>query len=244
MTGPTPDQIGRIIGRIRFGANVDNFEFQPSIAIVAKDLRDLAMGLSDFTVPLTKSIGQVMIPSISQNFRQGGRPTWTPLAQTTIEKHRLKKGYGPKPILVRSGRLRDTATSFSIWSINKVSAVIKQLPPQVWYGNVHQEGYGALGASGTSWFKPYQRRAVQLLGTEASRLAVQRKAWDIFDQALLARGPRVGKGSVEIPQRRFVVYQDKDITDIQQVFYDWMDELIVRLGKFHPGGARGPHPQT
>jgi hypothetical protein len=35
---------------------------------------------------------------------------WTPLAQSTI-RQRLRQGYGPSPILVRSGTLRDNVAS-------------------------------------------------------------------------------------------------------------------------------------
>jgi len=248
MSGATRDYLSQAVGLLRFGANVQGFEFTPSIAIVAKDLMKLAMALKDFRVPLTRSVKQVMMPSIEQTFATGGRGEWEPLAPNTVQKHRAKLGLGPTPILVRRGRLKAAATSFNIWSINPISAVVKALPKNVWYGNIHQLGYGDYGVSASSkasasWFKPYQDAARKVLvkrsatgraSSEFSRATVDNVAWQIFNKRLLNFGPGVRKGQMAIPPRRFIVFQEDDFTQIQRIFYDWLDEQIVLKGGWPP----------
>src|SRR5687767_7819156 len=84
-SGYTRDYLARGVGLLRFGANLDHFEFKPSISILARDLRNLSLALRDFTTPLQRSVREVMIPSIRENFQRGGRPPWPRLAQTTVE---------------------------------------------------------------------------------------------------------------------------------------------------------------
>jgi len=156
-------------------------------------------------------------------------------------------------ILIRTGKLRAAATSFSIWSINEVSAVVKDLPDNVKYGYVHQEGYGQTGAAkvvggsgsiggrktggkGTAdWFKPYLVRARMALGPKAFSDEVEYTAWKLFDRRHEMPGQHIGFRQIVIPQRRFIMWQDEDMVKAQEIFYEWMDVEIVRLGKFYPG---------
>src|SRR5258705_328905 len=177
QSGQTRDYLSHAVGLLRFGANVQGFEFHPSIALIAKDLRSLANGLTDYRVPLKQCVDEVFIPSIRKNFQVGGRPSWEPLAQNTIDKHRDKLGLGATPILVRSGALRQNATSDEIWSINAVSAVIKDLPDDVWYGVVHQGGKVSGGNKAGKWFEPYKVRARNLLGPNVAKSRVEKLAW-------------------------------------------------------------------
>jgi phage gpG-like protein len=147
--------------------------------------------------------------------------------------------YGAKPVLVRRGKLRGAATSFEIWSIGETSATVRDLPPAVWYGKVHQAGYAGGTATSTKWFEPYRIRAKLALGPKATKSMINTAAMAIFDRRLEGRqGSGIftpTKGEVNIPQRQFIMFQDQDIEAIQKIFYEWIDDQIVRYGKFVPG---------
>lgn len=188
----------------------------PSIGLVAKDLNRLGLGIQSFKEPITKSIRQVMMPSIRRNFDVGGRPPWEPLAEYTINV-RGESG----PILVRSGKLKKGASSFGIWSISDTSAAVKGLPSSIWYGAVHQAGSGSFGG--------YIARAKADLGRGATATDIVRQAFSILDTE---RGGAGNHRKVNIPQRQFIMYQEDDIDDIQQIFYEWMVEQSIKLGRF------------
>lgn len=235
INGQMRDYLMKALGLLRFGANIEaaSFEFTPSIGIVARDLEKLRIGLNDFRVPLEKAIKLVMIPSIRENFDVGGRPPWEPLdMKTTVGKHRKTA----KPILVRTGKLKSAATSFQIWSITAGAATIKSLPNNVWYGYVHQEGLKGQGNVEGGWFMRYQAQARGILNAGGGRRArqkdIDRLAWQIFDTESASN---LRRNEPNIPQRRFVMFQAEDVSKIQEIFYDWIDEQIVKLGKFVPG---------
>lgn len=236
ISGLMRDYLAHAVGLLRFGANVYGFEFTPSISIIARDLRNLQNGLTNYKTPLEQAVKEVLIPSIEQNFAEGGRPPWEPLDQATVDKHRSKIGMGATPILVRTGLLYRVATNFNIWTINQTSAVIKELPSIVWYGNVHQQGLSEGATGSKSWFKAYQVRAQNALGPHVtSQKKIDAKAWQIFDEHVAMGGMRGQKGKMNIPQRRFIVWQEEDFVKVQAIFYDWMDDVIVRRGRFIPG---------
>lgn len=114
-----------------------SLSFHPSLAIVAGRIDKLGLNIHSFKEPLQKSIKDVMIPSIRKNFDAGGRPTWSPLAPSTLA---AKSGSG---ILIETGALRKTMGYQNIWTITRDYAIIKDLPESVWYGKVHQAGMGS-----------------------------------------------------------------------------------------------------
>jgi phage gpG-like protein len=158
-----------------------------------------------------------MMPSIRKNFDVGGRPEpgWEPLADYTVEV----RG-SAQPILVRSGALKRTASSFNIWSIGETSAAIKQLPSTVWYGNIHQEGYGSLG-----------QKARKLLGGQASAASVAEVASRLFEQSGATREKGRRETKFVIPQREFALFQESDIEKIQEIFADWMEDRADQVGR-------------
>jgi phage gpG-like protein len=127
------------------------FEFKPSIGLSAKRIDKLGMDIRSFREPLKRSIQRVLAPSFKKNFIAGGRPDrWEPLAEETV-KFRALQGYGPTPILVRSGKLAKTIQQFNIWNVNDTQAAITDLPDKVWYGKVQQGGlvkHGRTAAAG------------------------------------------------------------------------------------------------
>jgi len=189
------------------------WSFHPAPGIVAKDIERLGLDIRSFRVPLVRAIRLVMMPSIRKNFEQGGRPEpgWEPLAEYTIQV----RG-DAWPILVRSGALKRTASSFNVWSITETTASIRQLPTRVWYGNIHQSGYGSL--------MDVARRE---LGARAEPRDIQSRALQLF------LGARPGRQQTKtvIPQREFALFQVQDIEAIQEIFADWMEERADRVGR-------------
>ncbi len=206
-----------IYGGVKFLRILDvGWEFQPAPGIIAKDIDRLGIDIRSYREPLTRAIRRVMMPSIRKNFDMGGRPEpgWDPLAEYTIKQ----RNGSAWPILVRSGSLRRVATSFSIWSINEQTAAIKELPSKVWYGNLHQEGYGSL-----------ENVARKQLGRGATKAAIQQKALEIFHGTSATPGAMQTK--VVIPQREFAMFQEEDQDAIQEIFADWMEERADRVGR-------------
>lgn len=111
-------------------------EFSRDALILANDLQSFAAyGIRSFREPLTKSVREVIIPSIRNNFAAEGRPSWEPLAPTTV----LSRG-ASGPILNRTGRLLKVATQFNIWTYTRDSATITGIDSRVKYAGYHQGG--------------------------------------------------------------------------------------------------------
>lgn len=117
------------------------FDFQPAPAIMATQFDTLGTNVKSFREPLARSIREVMAPSLATNFAVGGRPTWNDLMPATVTR-RAALGYGPTPVLVRTGKLKRVAGQQNLWTIDGPggTAAITSLPETVWYGQVHQTG--------------------------------------------------------------------------------------------------------
>lgn len=210
-------QIKLAVGGLRFDRDiVANWQVRPSIGLVAKDVERLGVDIRSFKEPLTRAVKRVMIPSIRKNFDVGGRPPWEPLAEATIKL----RGYSAWPILVRSGKLRKGATQLNIWDIGLTSATVRKLPDNIWYGAVHQAGTGSFG--------PYMEAAKKQLGRGATTRDITKRAFALMEQKRGAKGQR----KVSIPQRRFILYQEDDIDDINDIFVEWLEERIRAVGRF------------
>lgn len=205
------------VGGLRFDENIValGWTFTPSIGLVARDVEKLGLDIRSFKEPLTRSIKRVVIPSVRKNFAAGGRPEWPALAPDTV-----KLRGDSWPILVRSGRLRKAATQFNIWTISETAATVKSLPSNAWYGALHQAGIGGFGG--------YLSAAKARLGTGARPVEVTKLAFKLLDEA---KGPG-GHYKVAIPARPFIMYQEEDIDNIQEVFADWLAERARKVGRF------------
>lgn len=201
-----------------------NWSFHPSIGIVARDVDRFGLAIESQREPLTRAVKQVMQPSIARNFRESGRPAWEPLAPFTLQQ-KAKAGVSDvgRP-LHRSGRLEKGATSFRIWTITDNAATVKSLPDSIWYGAVHQEGYGSFGS--------FIKQAESNLGKGAGFRDVVRHAFEILDE--VRGGPR-GHRKIVIPQRRFIMFQEEDLDNIQEIFADWLEREARRVGRFGVG---------
>lgn len=115
----------------------------PSAAILETDFKTLGLTVRSFREPLNRIVREVAIPSIRENFEQGGRPGWRPLAQTTREI-RSRQGYTPDDPLWRSAVLVNAATQVSDWTVTSEAAFISNLPERAWYGVLHDQGLGGM----------------------------------------------------------------------------------------------------
>lgn len=219
MTQPITSSAAKLSvgGGLRFRGNVSmGWQVTPSIGLVARDIDKLGLDIRSFKKPLTDSVKKVIIPSIRKNFDVGGRPPWEDLSEATI-----KLRGSAWPILRRTGRLRRGATQFNIWDIGQESATVRKLPPGVWYGALHQQGFGGFG----TFMSAAQKRA----GRGATSSEVLGMAFGMMEEA---RGGPGGERAVRIPQRRFIMLQEDDVDDIQEIFLDWLLDRARRVGKF------------
>jgi len=195
---------------------IPEWDLEPSIGIAAGRIKRLGLDIRSFKEPLTTAIKTVVIPSIRKNFDEGGRPTpWEPLAEFTIKM----RHYQAWPILRRTGALRKAATQFNIWTVSTTSAAIRSLPQKVWYGYVHQAGYGS--------FSLFTTEASKRLGPGASQKDVNNEAFKLMD-AVRGEGRAA---AIHIPARPFIMFQQEDFEKITAVFYEWMVSRAERVGR-------------
>lgn len=189
---------GAPVKGLKLDPNLLQFEFKPSIGIVAKRIDKLGVDIRSFREPLKRAVQQVMIPSIRKNFDEEGRPNpWEPLSEYTV-----KLRGNDSPILDRSGKLKRNMGFLSIWTITPTFATIKDLPQRIWYGKLQQAGFGGFAA------------------------VVQRHQVD-FREALSHVGTS-SDAKVHMPARPFVMIQSEDSDAITAVFSKWLDERITR----------------
>lgn len=150
--------------------------FTPSLRIVAARIDKLGLDIRSFRVPLKRCVKDVIIPSIQQNFEVGGRPTWAPYADVTTEIHQ-EMGEDLGDMLVKSGKLKQTMSYQNLWTITKDEASLDDLPPNVWYGKIHQAGYGGKGGKGSIPARPF----VMLQEDDEQKIV------DVFDKWLVER---------------------------------------------------------
>src|SRR5690349_1241826 len=130
--------------------------FKPSLSVIRRDLLLLSVDLRSLHEPLKRSVQQVIIPSIRANFDAQGRPAWAPYAASTIEFHEMLGIDMSRSMLDKTGALKRTATTLAIWTIGKEDATLNSLPPNVWYGNLHQTGgKGGKGPKGIMPARPF-----------------------------------------------------------------------------------------
>ena len=171
-------------------------EFEPSIGFMARRVNKLGADIRSFKEPLLRSI-KYMGSSFDMNFQKGGRPEkWQDLADETWKKKRGK-------ILDETGALRKAVKQLNIWTVSRDSAFVNDLPDKVWYGKVHQQGWGG------------QQVTVPNIGLGGAGQTTT-------VTADLAEGG--------IPQRRFIMMQDEDIIIIERIFTDYLGERVLANG--------------
>jgi phage gpG-like protein len=213
------------------GLRIDNgilaFEFSPSIGILARDIDKMGVDIRSFREPLRRAIKEVMIPSFMKNFQVGGRPSWEPLSEATLNLRASLHGKSGSQILVKTGKLKQNMGYTTMWDITQESAAIKQLPERVWYGVVHQGGYGTTAAKTTSLIKAAMKKGKRLSPADANKQVMA--GIDAKIKEAMQTGMKIKSGPA-IPARPFVVIQDEDEDNIVKVFEEWLDERLVRAG--------------
>jgi phage gpG-like protein len=208
---------------LRLDEGIAAFEFKPSIGILARDIDKLGIDIRSFREPLMRAIKQVMIPSFRQNFEEEGRPAWESLSEAT-EVLREREGTSG-PILNRTGKLKRVAQQINIWTVTRESATIRDLPAKVWYGKVHQGGFGGMGPRINAEMSKAKKRGERISPAEAGRRATRQ-----LDVELLGGKGGGGKATVNIPARPFIVFQEEDMDGVYEVFQRWLEErLMVHL---------------
>lgn len=83
--------------------------------LVATELafRELGIRMQSFREPLERSVKDVIIPAISENFATEGHGTWPKLAPTTVE-NKSRNGF-PSRMLVRTKAMIIAATQQNTW---------------------------------------------------------------------------------------------------------------------------------
>ena len=124
-------------------------EFSPPLGLVAR-AHESAGDMRGAKAELERIRDNVIIPSIKQNFKMGGRPRpWKELSSETIMR-RNRDGFASGPILRRSHRMYESATAKARFTIgvDKAQHVMTlsygtgsgAFPQRTWYGPVHQLG--------------------------------------------------------------------------------------------------------
>src|SRR5687767_1450905 len=212
----TGSQIKLSAGGLRFDREITaGWQISPSLGLVAGDVHRFGLAIQSLREPVIKSITDVMIPSIRRNFDEEGRPSWEPLSDITVKLRGTAH-----PILKASGALERGVTQISIWRIGEESATIQSLPQSIWYGALHQSGYGTFGK--------YVEAAKKELGKGARPSQVTKLAFELMDEA---RGAKK-QSKIVIPRRRFLMFQDDDIDDIMQIFAEWLEDKAREVGRF------------
>lgn len=111
------------------------FDWQPPITLLANGFDTMGTSVKSFKEPLTRSVREVINPSIATNFAVGGRPPWTPLSPLTV----FKKGHAT--ILIESGRLAKVAPQMKSWSIDGIAGEARLDSVSAPYGVYHQNGF-------------------------------------------------------------------------------------------------------
>ena len=99
------------------------------------DLFSYARTFGDMREPLTRSVHEVVIPSIGMNFVVGGRPQWQALSL-----NRVARRGSATPILIDKGQLIKAALSKTSWRITNDTADMSPLDNKVPYAKYHQTG--------------------------------------------------------------------------------------------------------
>lgn len=104
-----------------------------------KDLNGVIKRSTNMTSAMLK-VGRYLMGVTARNFNAEGRPAWTPLKPVTIAD-RLRKGFGPGPILQRSGALRRSLTELNApHQIFRPRPRSLQLTSTLFYFPFHQQG--------------------------------------------------------------------------------------------------------
>ncbi len=191
-----------------------NLFFKPSIAFTTAKIDQLGMSLESFKEPITKSILEVMKPSILENFTSGGRPKWDTLSKKTIAK-RMKAGTGIT-ILMETKNMFNNVTAAGNWAMSNTTAVYtgKALNAAAPYAKYHQSGTGGKG-------KKIKREVFK-----KGDVRTIKRGGNVSAQQILADIKNRGGNYTGVPARPFLMFQEEDKIKIQAIFAEWLGEQV------------------
>jgi phage virion morphogenesis protein len=149
--------------------------------------------------PIMSHVADVLLYSVRKNFDAGGRPRWESLSEST-KTVRKRKGQWPGSILVQIGRLRDSIVTAHGKDWASVGTNVK-------YAKTQQFG-AARGEFGTQTARIQQHRRKLKSG----------KAIPVREHTREVTTPWG-----DVPARPFLVVQDEDWTEIEDILLGWLD---------------------
>ncbi len=183
-----------------FEIEIKDSGIQAMVARIERRVNNLkpAMGL----------IGEIALGSIQENFEKGGRPSWEPLSQTTINiRKRINKW--PGRILVRSGVAGGLLGGITYRPSNEDVRLAANKP----YATTQHFG-AKKGSFGTvaATIKEHTRKISQAFGKPIEPKKVTVKAY--------TRKMSLPWG--DIPARPFMMVQDEDWTEIKETLTEFL----------------------
>lgn len=150
-----------------------------------------------------KQIGITMIASVDKNFEYEGRPVrWAPLSAMTLAMRRNRNKASAK-ILQDTGNLRRSIT-YDIREDGEAVAIGTSVP----YAAIHQ--YGGKIRIPARTIVPKKAKALRFI---------------VNGKEVFAKSAKQKARTVTIPQRKFLMFQDEDISDIRTILLEaLMDE--------------------
>lgn len=209
--------MGKIAGIFPIGDTGEEFavaEWVPDPDVIANELFKLANDLEDWTEPLTEA-REAFIYSTELHFETQSDPygrQWTALDEQYL-KNKLAAGY-PEDILVRTGELKNAATSQDAWQITERD-IIFNTETVPFYGGIHQTGTASEDISRV--------------------LHKMRTGQDLTSEDL---GVNIGGGrGNNLPQRMFIGADEDTISEIEEIFVRWINKTVARDFGGGSGGA-------
>jgi len=152
-------------------------------------------------IPL-KRAGILMLGSIDKNFREEGRPEkWAPLSPMTIAMRR-KEGKGAKI-------LQDTGIGRGSIVYEVVSDQEVQIGTRLDYMRIHQKG-----------------GSVKIPPRDIYPVKAKALHWVSDGKDVFAMHVHQKERTVKIPQRKFLLFQEEDKTNIVKIFTEYLEEVI------------------
>lgn len=193
-----------------------NFDLEKAVNGAVADLNKSEV---DFRLRMKKALaesGAYMLKSIDTNFRVGGRPKWPALSKATITNRmfsKKQKSKGAAAILQDTGRLKNSM-------VYKVEGDSVKIGTNVEYAAVHQFGHKGIRLPD---IYPKRKKVLSWVNPQTGAR--------VFRKMVRAH-------TVVIPQRAFLLFQDKDIAVIEKIF-------VEHIGKAFGGpGFRGADAGT
>jgi phage gpG-like protein len=123
---------------------------------------------------------EIMQKSFEKNFSSQGRPSWTALKKVT-EDDRVKRGFGKKPILTRTGNLRDEVTSMRGKVSVGVGVALMEWGIHDFHVNEAIKFYAHQTGKGRSGQKLPQRKMIGFQEKDRKRIINSLRTW-IYSQ--------------------------------------------------------------